>query len=182
MAVCTRLDLWAIRTRVLQSVLPAVHSRRVHLARVSGESFSRRDWASATLYTCRKLSIHERREQDESENKAPVGEGCSHVCWLILVFCFKILGFFEFFFSEMLTFFPKITTFPNVFCFKILVFFLRNFVFFFEILTFFFENYDLLECTCRLSLLDKCVDDFGTWHEATARWDTRPFDSCITNH
>ncbi len=31
--------------------MPAVHSRGVYLARVSGESCSRGDWVSATLYT-----------------------------------------------------------------------------------------------------------------------------------
>ncbi len=33
------------------TVMLAVHFRRVHLARVSGESCPRRDWASATLCT-----------------------------------------------------------------------------------------------------------------------------------
>ncbi len=74
------------------NIMPAVHSHRVHLARVA-----RDETASATLYSCWELSIHERWEQgedvqtrararractDKSENKARVGEGCSHVCWL----------------------------------------------------------------------------------------------------
>ncbi len=33
------------------TLVPTVHSCRVHLARISSESCPRRDWASATLYT-----------------------------------------------------------------------------------------------------------------------------------
>ncbi len=43
-------------------IMPAVHSRRVHLARVSGESCPRRDGVSATLYTLAESSQSARGE------------------------------------------------------------------------------------------------------------------------
>ncbi len=47
--------------------MPAVHSRRVHLARISGESCPRRDWASATLYTLANISQFWRATQGDSQ-------------------------------------------------------------------------------------------------------------------
>ncbi len=45
--------------------MPAVHSRQVLLARVSGDNCPRRYWESATLHSCRELSIlaHNMRRQ-----------------------------------------------------------------------------------------------------------------------
>ncbi len=45
-------------------VMPAVHSRRVHLARVSGESCPRRYCVSATLYTLAESSQSMRNESE----------------------------------------------------------------------------------------------------------------------
>ncbi len=52
----------------LMCVMPAVHSRRMYLARVSGESCQRRDQASATLHSCRELSILARDTRRLSAN------------------------------------------------------------------------------------------------------------------
>ncbi len=46
--------------------MTTIHSRQVHLARVSGESCPRRDWASATLYTLAESPQFFRATQDDS--------------------------------------------------------------------------------------------------------------------
>ncbi len=173
--------------------MPTVHSRRVRSTTFSSESYTRqncdagctlspsafgeslkRELPETRLGECDStflpsaLNPWETRARrgctDESENKARVGEGCSHVCWFVkfTVADLPSKQSFAFFVSK--------------FCFFLKIyFFFRNFDFFLN------ENHDFLKCTCHLFLSDKCVDDFGMRHEATARRDMRLFDSCITD-
>ncbi len=72
----------------IQFPMPAVHSRRVHLARFLNESYMRWDCASATFYP---LAVRARRGHTyESENKA-----CA--LWLM----YRVIEILDFFFQKL---------------------------------------------------------------------------------
>ncbi len=67
-------------------------------------------------------------------------------------------------------------------------FFFSKFCFFFQILMFFEILTFFSKITTFLNVFvayfcqtSERIDDFGAWHEAIARWDMRPFDSCIAD-
>ncbi len=60
----------------LQVLMPAVHSRRMHLARVSGGSCLRQDWESATLYTLAESSQFWRTTRGDSQAR-------HEILWLV---------------------------------------------------------------------------------------------------
>ncbi len=76
----------------IKVVMPAVHSRRVHLASLGRELPEASLAECNSLYSCRELSVYESREQGEGvQTRARIGR----VLVKVWFFCFKISFFFQ---------------------------------------------------------------------------------------